>query len=55
MFFSIKELNLLCPASPTSFFIISIETLPQTNNIKALNKLVASEVAFIISHYYDFN
>lgn len=43
--YTIKESCLLCSTSYLSYFIISMEALSQTNNIKALSKLVTFGVA----------
>lgn len=43
-----RELNLLCLASHASYFIISTEALPQTNDIEALSRLITSELKTLL-------
>lgn len=54
-FFSTKKPSLLCLASHISGFIISTECLPQTNNIKASSRPVASKITFTTSHHRNLN
>lgn len=53
--FTFKKLNLLYLASRVSCFIVFTKTLPQSNYIKASNKLMASGTIFTANYYYNVN